>query len=65
VFGFEDLAKIIFRENDGELLLDGMERSIANVEKIGAKRKMRAVFFENAERKNADALGLSDGVAKI
>ena len=65
VLGFEDLAKIVFRKNDGVFLLGGVKRGVADVQKIGAERKMRAVFFENAEGEDTDAFGLSDGVAEV
>ena len=49
VLGFKNLAEIIFRKNDCVLLFGGVQRGVADVQQIGAERKMRAVFFENAE----------------
>ena len=65
VLRFKNLTEIVFRKDDGVFLLDRMERGVADVEEIGAERKMRAVFFKNAEGKNANAFGLSDGVAEV
>jgi len=65
VLRFKNLTEIVFRKRrTGVFLLDRMERGVADVEEIGAERKMRAVFFKNAEGKNANAFGLSDGVAE-
>jgi hypothetical protein len=65
VLGFENLPKIIFGKDDGEFLLDGVQRSVPNVEKVRSERKMRAVLFQYAERQDADAFRLGDGVPEI
>lgn len=65
VFGFEDLAEEILREDDSVFLFGGVQRGVADVEQVRAEREMRAVLFENAEGEQASALGLGDGGAKI
>ena len=65
MFGFENLAEVILRKNDGELLLRRLQGRMAHIEEIRAQREMRAVFFKNAKRQQTSALGLLDGVAKV
>jgi hypothetical protein len=55
---FKDLAEVVGREDDGVLLLDGVEDGEADVEEVGAKRQVGAVFLNDAEGEDADALGL-------
>src|SRR5262249_28239909 len=57
MLGLGNLSKIVFGEYDRVFLIGRVQRSVAHVEEIGAERKMRAVFLENAERKQADSLG--------
>ena len=63
--GLGDLTEIIFGENDGVFLLGGMQRGIADVEKIGAERKMRAVLLQDSEREQACSLGTANAFAKV
>ena len=55
VFGFKNLAEIIFGKYDRVFLFGGVQRCVADVEEIGAKGQMWAVLFENAEGEKADA----------
>ncbi len=53
VLSLGDLAEIVFRENDGVFLrFGGMQRGIADVEKIGAERKVRGTwkFLEDSKQ---------------
>jgi hypothetical protein len=59
--GFKDLAEVVGREDDGVFLLDGVEDGEADVEEVSAEREMGAVFLDDAEGKDAGALGLVDG----
>src|SRR5262249_7264273 len=43
VLGFENLAEIIFGEDDGEFLCGSVKCGVADVEEIGAERKMGAM----------------------
>src|ERR1700751_1175288 len=65
MFGFGDLPKVVFGEYERVLLLSGVERSIANVEQVGAKWKMRAVLLENAEGKKTDSSGAVNAFSEI
>src|SRR4029077_18850689 len=56
--GFEDLAEIIFRENKRVLLLRRMQGNLANIDQVIAQRQVRAIFFQDSDGQNANALGL-------
>lgn len=62
--GFENLAEIVFGEDEREFLLRGLQGGVADVEEIGSEGQMRAVLFENAEGEEADTFGLGDGGAE-
>src|SRR5882672_1506465 len=65
VLGLKNLAKIIFRKNDGVLLLRGVQRRVAHVQEVGTQREMRAVLFQNAEWEQACSFGLLDRQAEV
>ena len=47
------------------VMLGRVQRGIANVEEIGAERKMRPVLFENAKGQQARSLGSMNAFAEI
>ena len=65
VLGFKNLSEIILWKDDSELLLRRVQGGMAHVEKIRAQRQMWPMFFQDAEWKQARALGLLNGLAKI
>ena len=65
VAGFGDLAEIVFGEDDGVLLLGGVQRGVAHVEQIGAERQVRAVLLQDAEREQAGSLRAMNAFAKV
>ena len=65
MFGFEDLAEIVFREDDGVLLGGAMEDGVANIDQVRTEGKVGAVLFDDAEGEDADALGLVKGGDEI
>src|ERR1700734_2015919 len=62
---FENLSKIIFREDYCKLLLRCGERNVPDIEQVGAEREVRAVFFENADREDASELRALDSFCKV
>src|SRR5207253_9965821 len=54
---FGDLAEIVFGEDDCVFLLGGMERGVADIEKIGAERQVGTVLLQNSEREKTCPLG--------
>ena len=65
VAGFENLAEIIFGEDDGVFLSDSVEDGVADVDEICAEGEMGAVLFNDAEGEDADVLGLLEGSDEI
>src|SRR5712692_8182500 len=65
MLGFENLAEVVLRKNEGVLLLRCLQRRVAHVQKIRAKRQMRSVFFQDAERQQTRAFGKLNGIAKL
>ena len=65
LLGFEDLAEIVFGEDDGVFLLDGVHHGEADIEEVGAERKMRTMLFDDADGEHADALRLVDGLHEV
>ena len=65
VAGFENLAEIIFGEDDGIFLRDSVEDGVADVDEVGAEGEMGAVLFNDAEGEDADVLGLREGFDEI
>ena len=62
---FENLAEIIFGENDSVFLLRRMQRDITNIDQIGAERQLRSMFFENSKWQHTSALALLDAAGEI
>ena len=62
---FEDLSEVVLGEDDGVLLLHGVHHREADVEQVGAERKMRAMLFDDADGEHADALRLVDGLNEV
>ena len=62
---FEDLSEVILGENDGVFLLDGVHHGEADIEQVGAERKMRAVLLDDADGEHADSLRLVDGLHEV
>ena len=52
VAGFDNLAEIIFGEDDGVFLLGGVQRGVAYIEQVGADGQVRAVLLQDAEWQN-------------
>src|SRR5215469_14066305 len=65
VTSLSDLAEIISGEDDGILLKRGVFGGVPDIEEIGAERKVRAMFFENAEGEQASSLRSSDSFTKF
>src|SRR5579863_4929950 len=65
VLGLGDLAEIVLRKDNRILLLCRVKRRMPYIEKIGAERKMRTMFFEDAERKQANSLRVVNAFAEI
>src|SRR6266852_4763972 len=65
VLGLKDLAKIIFGKNDGVLLLRGVQRCVAHVQKVGTQRQMRPVLLQDSEWEQARSLRLLNRLAKV
>jgi len=62
---FCDLAEIVFGEDEGVLLLGGVQRGITDIEQIGAERKMWTVLFQDSEGEQARPLGAMNSFAKV
>src|ERR1700676_4374795 len=65
VLGLKNLAKVVFRKDQGVVLLGGVQRGVTHIEQIGAQREMLAVLFQDAEREQAGALSLAYRGGKI
>src|SRR4029077_17932826 len=65
VLGLGDLAEVVFGENDGILLFGGVQRSVADVEKIGAERQMWTVLFQDSEGEQAGSLRTVNAFAEV
>ncbi len=65
VAGLGDLTEIILREDHGILLLRSVQRRVAHIEQISAKRHMRPMLLQNAERQQAGTLRTFDGLDEV
>ena len=51
-----NLTEVVFGKNDRVFLLGCVERRMAHIEEVSSERQVRAVFFEDPERKHARPL---------
>jgi hypothetical protein len=62
---FEDLPEVVLWENDGILLLGGIECNVAHVEQIVAQGKMGSMLLHDAEREQAGTLRAGDAAREF
>ena len=65
LFGLEDLAEVVLREDDGVFLPGAFHGGPAGVDQVVAERQMRTMFLQNPERQDARSLGFLNGLDEL